>query len=351
MSRVYVIIVNWNGWRDTIECLESLFRSDYDDYRVIVCDNGSTDGSIEHIKAWAEGRLDVLVSDIGGMRTFSYPPVGKPLLYSEYTRSEAERGGTLREDSNLILVDNGANLGFAGGNNVGLRYALARADFKYAWLLNNDTIVATDALSMLVRRMEEKDGAGMCGSTIRYYGSPGKIQALGGGYYCKWIGLPWHYGRFRSPEFLINTDLAEKRMNYVEGASLFVSRSFLHDVGLICEEYFLYFEETDWALRANGRYSLAYSPESTVYHKVGSSIGTSSNPAKKSFICDYFNIRNRLYFTRKFYPVALPAIYLTLCGTIWLRIVLRQWDRVAMIIRTMFNYKTSRLDELPARQR
>ena len=96
-------------------------------------------------------------------------------------------------------------------------------------------------------------------------------------------------------------------MNYVEGASMLVTRQFLEEIGIMCEDYFLYFEEADWAIRAEGRFKLAYAPESIVYHKVGGSIGTSSNPAKKSYTCDYFNIRNRLLFTRRFYPTALPV--------------------------------------------
>lgn len=315
MSRVTIILVNWNGWRDTVECLESLQHLEYPDFRVVVCDNGSSDDSLQEIRSWAEKRN---------------------LKYADYQRIEAEAGGTPEADSLLTLIRNGENLGFAGGNNVGLRYVMARGDADYCWLLNNDTVVEPDALTHLVVRMQQQSGVGICGSTIRLYHDRNKVQALGGGHYCRWIGLPWHYGRFFRGSKGINQARAEAWMNYVEGASMLVSRKFLAEVGLMGEEYFLYFEEADWAIRAMGRFKLGYAEQSIVYHKVGGSIGTSSNPATMSYTSDYFNIRNRLLFTRRFYPEALPTVWLVIIGSLLLRLCLGKWDRAAMIFSLLF---------------
>ena len=126
-------------------------------------------------------------------------------------------------------------------------------------------------------------------------------------------------------------------MNYVEGASMLVSRGFLKQIGLMCEDYFLYFEEVDWALRARGHFCLGYAPDSVIYHKVGKSIGTSSNPAKKSLVCDYYNICNRIRFTRRFYPAALPTVYLVLLAEILLRILFAKTRHSAMIFRLMLS--------------
>lgn len=317
LNRVYIIIVNWNGWRDTIECLESLQRITYSGCSVVLCDNGSDNESVAHFRNWANQ---------------------KGVTYAEYQREEAEAGGQADADPWLVLIRNGENLGFAGGNNVGLRYALARNDLSYAWLLNNDTVVEPEALSHMVKRMELLPSAGMCGSTICYYHEPQRIQALGGGYYCRWIGLPWHYGRFTNQGKPRNSSKAEAWMNYVEGASMLVSKQFLKEIGLMCEDYFLYFEEADWAVRAKDKFRLLYSSESVVYHKVGGSIGTRSNPAKKSYTCDYFNIRNRIVFTLRYFPLALPSIYLVILGELLLRLVLGKWDRVVMILRLLFDY-------------
>jgi GT2 family glycosyltransferase len=315
VSRVYIILVNWNGWRDTLECLESLLLLDYPDFRIVVCDNGSTDESPHLIKTWAEHRA-----------------VG----FSEYPRVEAESGGDLDADPVLTLIRNDENLGFAGGNNVGLRHVLARDGADYCWLLNNDTVVESDALAHLVSRMQQQPLVGVCGSTIRLYHNRDRIQALGGGHYYRWIGLPWHYGRFTLwPGRIDRQERAESRMNYVEGASMLVSRHFLLEVGLLCEDYFLYFEEADWALRAKGRFKLGYAPRSAVYHKVGGSIGTSSNPARKSFVCDFYNIRNRILFARRHYPATLPTIYLVLLGEVLLRALCGKWDRIGMILGLM----------------
>lgn len=314
MNRVAIILVNWNSWQDTLECLDSLLLLEYPDFRIVVCDNGSGDDSLREFRNWA-GCHDV--------------------RFAEYGRAGAEAGGSLAADPVLTLICNGENLGFAGGNNVGLRYALACGDIDYCWLLNNDTVVEPDALTHLVARMQQQPTAGMCGSTIRLYHDRQRIQALGGGHYCRWIGLPWHYGRFSNRATAIDNKKAEAWMNYVEGASMLVSRQFLQEIGLLSEDYFLYFEEADWAIRAKDRFDLAYAPESVVYHKVGGSIGTSSNPAKMSYTSDYFNIRNRLLFTRRFYPAALPTVRMVIAGALLLRLCMGKWERAMMIARLL----------------
>jgi glycosyltransferase involved in cell wall biosynthesis len=95
--KVAIVILNWNGWKDTIECLESVFRNTYPNYQVIVVDNGSTDGSIEKIKAWADGKQEVLTPEpTHPLYHLSHPPVKKPIPYIYYTREEAEKGGDLK---------------------------------------------------------------------------------------------------------------------------------------------------------------------------------------------------------------------------------------------------------------
>jgi hypothetical protein len=332
MKRVYVLLVNWNGWADTIECLESVFRLDYPVYKVIVCDNDSSDDSIDKIVDWAEGRIGITSTGVDPKLVgLTYPPIEKPISYTVYDRTLAEKGGDRSHDPSLILIRTGGNLGFAGGNNVGLRYALARDDFAHVWLLNNDTVVDSRALAEMVERMDQAPGAGMCGSTLAFYGQPERIQARGGGWYCKWIGLPWHIGQLGKVSDQVSTQYVEKRMNYVVGASMLVSREMLLKTGLMCEDYFLFFEEVDWALRCKGLFKLGYASDSLVYHKLGKSIGTASNPARKSAVCDYYSIRNRLVFTRKFFPTALLTIYPSLVFALLHRLIHRRYDLVRMV--------------------
>lgn len=338
MKRVYVLIVNWNGWRDTIECLESVFSLDYSELRVIVCDNGSDDDSVARIIDWAKGQLPVTFPNRNSLfpsNGFSLVP--KPISFHVMEKEEAEQGGDFTHDPDLILIRTGANLGFAGGNNVGLRFALAKNDFAYVWLLNNDTVVEKGALQALVSRMVDKPKAGMCGSTLALYSNPNRIQARGGGWYCKWLGLSWHLGQLSKVSNSVRTNHVEKWMDYVVGASMLVSRSFLDAVGLMCEDYFLYFEELDWSLRGKDEFVLAYAPDSRVYHKVGRSIGTRSNPRHKSLICDYYTVRNRLIFTKRFFPEAMPFVYISVFTALCVRLLTGQQDRVAMIWKLLID--------------
>ena len=310
MSRVYILLVNWNGWKDTVECLESVFRIDFPEYRVLVCDNGSTDGSVERIKAWAGGTLDLDIPESNPLRRLSRPPVPKPVSVVEYDRDRAEAGGDRSDDSiRLVLVRTGDNLGFAGGNNVGLRYALARDDFEYVWLLNNDTVVEPDALAHLVRRMEEDPRVGICGSTLPFYDRPSLLWARGGGVFSRWIPYSRCVDLGKPVSGRVRREEVERRMGYVAGASMLVSRPFLKDVGLLCEEYFLYYEEPDWAARARGRYTLGYAPESVVYHKAGASTALLGGTPGGSRRLKGYARRNALLYARKHCPLALPTIW------------------------------------------
>jgi GT2 family glycosyltransferase len=306
MPPVYIILVNWNGWQDTIECLEALFRLDYSDYSVIVCDNASTDGSVEQIKAWANGKLDATAVN-PRLETLTRPAVPKPISFLETSASELA-GLAKKQSARLTLIHAGSNLGFAGGNNIGLRYALSIGDLEFAWLLNNDTVVTSNALSEMVQRMKERTDSGLCGSTLLEYENPDRVQALGGSTFNKWVARSGHIGRGISTDDVPVPEIVEAKMKYVIGASMLVRKSFLKDVGLMNQSYFLYFEEIDWATRASGKYSLAYAPHSVVYHKQGTSAGTSFERANRSYTSEYYSSRGRMLFTRKYFPIASPVV-------------------------------------------
>jgi GT2 family glycosyltransferase len=189
--------------------------------------------------------------------------------------------------------------------------------------------------------MAEFPEAGLCGSTLLNYRRPHRVDALGGAIYCRWLGLAWHLGRWRNWCQSGNVAAVERSMDYVVGASILVTRRFLEEVGMMDESYFLYYEELDWATRARGRFALAYASESIVYHKVGGSIGTSSCPGKKSLVSDFYTVRNRLKYTRKHHPGALPCIYLGLAVAILVRLLFGQWRRALMVWRLMIDPELS----------
>jgi GT2 family glycosyltransferase len=326
----YVIILNWNGWRDTIECLESVLRSDYGSFRVIVCDNDSGDNSLDRIAEWARGDLASVGSN-PELQHFTTPPCPKPISFLRIERGE--QVSLQARSETLFLVQTGANLGFASGNNVGLRLALDAGDLDYAWLLNNDTVVEPGALSSLVATMQERPDVGICGSTLLYYNSPRTVQALGGSTYSRWTARGGCIGRGQALDQAPGSQAVERQMQLVYGASMFVRCSFLEQIGLLNESYFLYFEENDWAARAKGRFTLAYCPESVVYHKEGASIGSSEVKGKRrSGLSERFASRNRILFTKTYYPAALASVLLAMLASAFHRLATGQIRNFAMLI-------------------
>lgn len=302
-----VILLNWNGWKDTVECLESVFRLNASRFRIVVCDNASTDGSLEKIKEWARGDLKAESAN-PQLSHLSAPPFPKPIPYIELTREQAESGTAISEEQ-LVLIQNGGNLGFAGGNNVALRYALGDTSCLFFWVLNNDTVVETDALSAMVRLMQHRSEVGLCGSLNLSYYNPKEVQAQGGKPYCPLTA--------RVPTLPIRTvgelDSNPESMDFVNGASMLASRAFLERVGLMEESYFLYFEELDWAMRAKGKFKLGYARESVIYHKEGATIGSNPDRMKRSLLSEEYLSRSRVLFTKRFLPWALPSVLVWVC--------------------------------------
>lgn len=334
---IYVLILNWNGWKDTIECLESVFRLDYGNYRVIVCDNNSSDGSLEYIKAWAEGRLDVFVPLNNPLRYLSHPPVMKAIPYCFYNRNEAESGGRADDiNCSLIFIQTGANLGFAGGNNVGLRYAMARNDFDYIWLLNNDTVADPQSLRVMIEKNKNYNSAGckvgLIGSKLMSYYHPNIFQGLGGTYN-KWFATTNHIGAFSKDNGQYDNEKLVDLIDYPVGASLFVINGFVHDVGLICEDYFLYFEELDWVLRGKARgWQIGYCWQAKIFHKEGASTGLCLNKTKYSEVAFYYGLKNRILFTKKFFPNFLFSVKFFLVLVLLSRIRRCQFNRIIPVL-------------------
>src|SRR5215216_4310518 len=339
-GKVYVVLLNWNGWHDTVECLESVSRSTYPDYQVIICDNGSKDGSLDRIKTWATGGLAAHSAPHPKVRSLTVPSIPKPISFVEYTRAVAEIGGDESAAAvRLILIQAGDNLGFSGGNNVALRFALARHDFEYVWLLNNDTVVESTALAALVRRLQEHPRAGLCGSTLLYYNAPDTVQVRGGIAYNRWFATMRPLARRQPIDSPVDRDRIERRMDYPAGASVLVTRDFLQTVGLLSESYFLYYEELDWVTRAGRRFALAYSPESIVYHKEGSSIRAADSDTPFHH-ADYYAHRNRLRYTRRFFPWGLPTAVLRTLGAALARLWRGQPRRAWLILRLILSKET-----------
>lgn len=213
---VAVVVLNWNGWRDTLTCLDSLTQLDYPSVEVIVVDNGSDDDSVDRIRA-------------------AYPGV--------------------------TMLESVSNLGFSGGCNIGIRDAFARG-FDYVWLLNNDAKADRRALATLVANAESDSRIGAVASIIYHMDRPDTVEFWGGGYVNLWSGT-------------LQIPTAPARLNCMFGCSLLLRRRALERTGLLNERFFLYWEDTDLSVRIRkAGYRLTVEPESRIWHRGSASAGT-----------------------------------------------------------------------------
>ena len=324
-----MILVNWNGWRDTVECIDSLLAQHYRAFHIFVVDNDSQDGSVEQILAWCRNPLPA-----GGWRHYEGVDRWTDLRPAEPIACQATDNPvtTRLAACRVTVIRSGGNLGFAGGCNVAIRAAITE-DFSFFWLLNTDTVVHREALYELVQRALRDQTIGMVGSTIRYYDRPDVVQSLGGG------GLEFATVTSR----LIGTgdDVAaipqdgtavERDMVYVMGASMLVSSQFVRDIGLLQEDYFLYYEEIDWALRARGRFKLGYAPASHVFHKSGAS----SFKVMPLFTARLY-YRNRIRFVTRFFPDRLNAAKRGLAVDLVRHVLKGRWGNARVVGAALWN--------------
>lgn len=316
---VYIVVLNYKNWKDTIECLESLFKLEKEKFKIIVCDNNSLDGSLEYIEEWAKGDLIIDFNEMDSLKSIVYPFIKKPISYKKIDKYDINNNFDLIKE-NLILIQNDENKGYSAGNNIGIKYALNQEDCEYIWVLNNDTIVDRLSLYYLVDFMKKNLSVGICGAKTYFYYEPYKIQCEGGFYYNKWLAYPF------------KRKYSKKNLSYINGASMFVRKNFILDVGLLSEDYFLYYEEIDWVLRGKNKYEIGYCSKSKIYHKEGGSINKNE---KKSLLSDFYAIRNRIVVTRKFYKYCLPTVYIGILIAVINRIRRKQYKRAWMFLKIM----------------
>lgn len=255
MQRVAVVIVNWNGKKDTLECLASLEK-----VKSIIVDNGSTDGSVEAIAQ-------------------KYP--------------------------NVEIIRNSTNLGFTGGNNVGIKKVLDDGA-EFVWLLNNDTTVDKDALEKLVEVFEDQS-VGIAGSKIYFFpgrefhkdrykkSDPGRVIWYAGGL-IDWDNM---YASHRGVDEVDHGQYDRvEEIPFVTGCSMMVRKEVFEKIGLLDENFFAYLEDLDFCLRAKrAGYKLMYVPGSVVWHKNAGSSGVGSA------IHQYYMTRNRLLVGMRYAPL------------------------------------------------
>lgn len=322
-----IIIVNHNGHKDTIECLQSLLALENQDYKVIIVDNSKDTKSLDQINAWLE--KPTVVNTLGSINVSDINYDEK--LNFKYYKDEdylSESFGIYKY--NLIHTFNN---GFAAANNIAIRWALSDLKCDLFWLLNNDTVVEKNSLDAMIESLKFSN-VDISGSILLEYFNNNIIQSAGGKYYS--------YSGLDRP-FLNGVNIHElnklKKINvdYPLGASLFVTRKFVDSVGAMEERYFLYFEELDWVNRGRSKgLNFDICIGSRVYHKGGSSINNGS-VKEKSKLGDYFGFRNRFLITKKFYKRKLIIVYVVTIVVLLNRLRKRQFDRVLFFIKLCLN--------------
>ncbi|MCC7559623.1 MAG: glycosyltransferase family 2 protein [Methanobacterium sp.] len=288
--RVAIIILNWNGWKDTLECLESVYQIKYPEYDVIVIDNNSEDISIEKIEDYCAGKIKV------DSTFFNYQDKN-PIKIFKYTNTEVENTklpqmdniNSINSQEKLTLIKNDKNYGFAWGNNIGIKHALKNLDIEYVLLLNNDTVVDKDFLTELVDVAKNNDNVGFVGPKVYIYNDKNTLQVAGGAKVDLKHGevdeIAYHQldeGQF---DHFLEPD-------YIGGTCILCSREVIEKIGMLDPTYFMYWEDADWCFRGRKHgYKSVYAFKSKIWHKYGAS---SDTPFKM-----YYFTRNRIYFVKK----------------------------------------------------
>jgi GT2 family glycosyltransferase len=299
--KVFIIILNWNGGEDTIECLESLYNISYQNYDVIIVDNHSQDDSVARIRAYARGDVAVKSTPL------THNCRSEPLTVISYTRQETEdsqlivlseklatEGGKEASSRSLIIIQNEQNFGYSEGNNIGVRYAL-KASADYVLLLNNDTVVDKYFLTELVRAADNDASIGAIGPKIYWYDTPSVIQSTGARMDF-WTGTPVFLNRGKTdhdaePLHMSALLFAE----FMSGACLLIKRKVIEEVGMLDAIYFLYFEDQDWCTRIRrAGYRIVCNLDSKIWHK------TMASTSKARRFSQYYPERNRVIYMRKY---------------------------------------------------
>lgn len=256
--KVFIIILNFNSFQDTKECLQSLQQINYDNYEIVVVDNSSKDNSYEKLK---------------------------------------------EEFGSYNIIRCNENLGYANGNNLGIKYALER-DADYICVLNNDVVVERDFLTKIIKIMVDRKDIGIAGPCICNYEDKNIIQAMGANINL-YSGLT--QGKYKNYKY---SDIPKRNIlvDYLGGACFICRREVFEKIGLIPENYFLFFEETEFCYKAGKEgYKLICLYDSRIYHKGSSTI------SKYSGLSYYFLNRNRVVFIKRnanFFQKIIFSIYI-----------------------------------------
>jgi len=292
-----VVVVTFNAADVVFDCLESLLAARDVALHIVVVDNASSDTTVADLQAWASGQQAYVVPDD---MPFALTPQPKPVALD----------GTVHAPSGhaITFVQTGVNGGFAAGVNAGLAVLAQQTDIDRFWVLNPDSAVPPETpAAFATHRVGEFS---LMGGRALYYHDPQTIQ-IDGGTVNRKTGITGNLGLGQS--HAQTPPSHPDQMDFITGASMVASRAFYETAGPMPEEYFLYYEEVDWAYQ-RGDLPLAYCADGVIYHRAGSSIGSATLDRPASAFSNYFRHRARLRFVRRFYPASLPIAFAYSCA-------------------------------------
>ena len=292
-SNVYIVLLNYNSWEDTNSCIDSLLRMDTQKFRIIVCDNASTNDSLNkiHKKIWELCKTNGIA-----YAYYENDTVSHRLVYVD---------GSVESGAKITLIENNENKGFSAGNNIGIQYALQDGNCQYIWLLNNDTEAHPHALSALLDMFHDNENLMMASSICCEFDERERIQCIGGHishwtFNTKGIGQGVLYRDVRQVDI--------RSLSILAGPSVVIRARYFHEVHTYLDErYAFYFEEADLAknIRDMG-YDIQPCLDSVVYHR-----GGHSTSKKGMRFVAYHLARSMFLYVIKFYPerVIFVSIY------------------------------------------
>jgi N-acetylglucosaminyl-diphospho-decaprenol L-rhamnosyltransferase len=286
---VVIAIVGFKNLDDILNCLQALGRLTFQDFVVHICENGG---------AAAYGALIAALDGIATAEATA-PVIRDPGLTKTW------RGRLAGTGQAIEVYHSATNSGYAGGVNACLRQIPPEFEWGALWILNPDAVPEPGALQAMADHAAKDPSYGIIGSRVILRESR-RVQLYGG----RWrpmLARGFNIGLHAEADALPDVAAVEAEMTYVYGASMYVTRAFYEAVGLMDERYFLYNEEVDWCFR-RGRFRLGYAHGSIVYHAHGSTIGSSVNRRQRSRLSVYLDERNKLLFTKRFFPVRFTAI-------------------------------------------
>ena len=292
--RLGVVVVSFDTSEDLLDCLESLLAAAGVRLDIVVVDNASQDGTPDLLRDWAAGRLDWHPPEA---LPFAMTPVPKPVPLHPSLPAD-EPGG-----HRIVLIEAPVNGGYAGGVNLGLAALAADPGLERFWVLNPDSVVPPETPRAFATAPVAPGGFSLMAGRVLYLDPPDQIQ-IDGGTITRWSGVTNNLGLGQPHP--ATPPPAASAFDFVTGASMIASRDFYDAAGPMTEDYFLYYEEVDWALR-RGDLPLAYCADCVVYHKAGTAIGSPTLDRPASPFSQYFKHRARLRFVRRHLPWSLPT--------------------------------------------